>query len=316
MCGGNPQPQVRFPCARLLITLRRLGKARGSGPSFAEIARLGWRSHRVEGAVHGNLKPTKPTVYRVKPAISWPGGKSRLLKHILPLIPEHTCYCEPFAGGLAVLLAKPRSTLEVINDANGDLVTFYRCVRFHADVLLTELEFVLNSREEFADFRVQPGLTDIQRSARWFYVNKISFGAQMDSFGTGALAGGAAHGSRANRMEAIRALNARLDRACIEHLDWKRCIELYDRPTTFFFCDPPYTECEAGVYATWTNTDVQILRDCLARLRGRWVVTLNDTAAIRAIFAGCSIQPMERVRGIDNRGGASKTYRELLITAA
>lgn len=96
-------------------------------------------------------------MYRVKPAVSWPGGKSRLLKHILPLIPEHTCYCEPFAGGLAVLLAKQRSGIEVINDLNGDLITFYRCVRFHQDALLTELEFVMNSRQEFYDFRDQGG---------------------------------------------------------------------------------------------------------------------------------------------------------------
>ncbi|MES2572137.1 MAG: DNA adenine methylase, partial [Verrucomicrobiota bacterium] len=87
-------------------------------------------------------------------------------------MPPHRCYVEPFAGGLAVLLAKERSSIEVLNDINGDLVNFYRCVRFHSDVLLTELEFVLNSRQEFTDFRHQPGLTDLQRASRWFFRNK------------------------------------------------------------------------------------------------------------------------------------------------
>src|SRR5581483_3328340 len=160
---------------------------------------------------------------RVKPAVSWPGGKSRLLKHLLPLIPPHECYVEPFAGGLAVLLAKKRSPMEVVNDLDGDLVTFYRCVRFHTEALLTELEFVLNSRREFHDFRHQPGLTDIQRAARWYYRNKHAFGgANMDSFAAGPSHGGA-HSSRAARMETIRALNVRLDKVCIEHLDWERC---------------------------------------------------------------------------------------------
>ncbi len=113
---------------------------------------------------------------RIAPVLSWPGGKSRLLGSILPLISKHHCYVEPFAGGLAVLLAKPRSNLEVVNDVNGDLVSFYRCVRYHCDALLTELEFVLNSREEFIGFREQVGLTDIQRAARWFYRNKTCFG--------------------------------------------------------------------------------------------------------------------------------------------
>jgi DNA adenine methylase len=254
-------------------------------------------------------------ITRIKPAVSWPGGKSRLLKHILPHIPKHECYVEPFAGGLAVLLAKERSKLEVINDANGDLVTFYRCVRFHADVLLTELEFVLNSREEFLDFRDQAGLTDIQRSARWFFRNKNCFGgADMRSFGTAAVSGGGAHGSRASRMEDIRALNVRLDRVVIEHLDWQKCIALYDRPTTFFFLDPPYTECGVTMYTGWTNTDVQILRDQLAKLRGKWLLTLNDTPAIRAIFSGCNLTPIKRALGINNKGGRPRQYAELVIS--
>jgi DNA adenine methylase len=77
----------------------------------------------------------------------------------------------------------------------------------------------LNSRQEFHDFRHQPGLTDLQRASRWFFRNKTCFGgASMDSFGTGA-AGGGANNSRAARMESIRALNLRLDRVCIENLD-------------------------------------------------------------------------------------------------
>jgi DNA adenine methylase len=220
---------------------------------------------------------------------------------------------EPFAGGLAVLLAKERSPFEVLNDINGDLVNFYRCVRFHHDVLLTEIEFVLNSRQEFKDFKAQPGLTDIQRAARWFHRNKTCFGGQMDSFGSGA-AGGGAMNSRSNRHEAIRALNLRLDRVCVENLDWSRCLELYDRPTTFFFLDSPYTDCDAGMYSTWTATDVQKLRDRVMQLRGKWMITLNDTATIRAIFDGCQIRAVSRQRGIQNVAGEAGVYRELIIT--
>lgn len=216
-----------------------------------------------------------------------------------------------------MLLAKPRSKIEVINDLNGELITFYRCVRFHADVLLTELEFVLNSRKEFFDFRDQPGLTDIQRSARWFFRNKNCFGgANMNSFGGSPTNSTCSMGSRMARMETIRALSLRLDRVCIEHLDWDHCLRLYDRPGTFFFVDPPYTECNAAMYAGWTNTDVQILRDRLATLKGAWLVTLNDTQAIRAIFGGCQFIPISRTRGINNRPGAGSIYKELLISPA
>lgn len=65
-------------------------------------------------------------------------------------------YVEAFSGGLAVMLAKPRSTAEVINDINGDLVNLYRHAQFHIDALVAEVEFTLVSRQmaEFAT-RVQ-----------------------------------------------------------------------------------------------------------------------------------------------------------------
>ena len=172
----------------------------------------------------------------------------------------------------------------------------------------------MNSREEFRDSTEQPGLTDIQRAARWFYRNKNCFGGTgLKSFGTGALGGGASHGSRAARMETIRALSVRLDKVCIERVEWQRCLELYDRPTTFFFLDPPYTECGRTLYDGWTNTDVQMFRDRLESVRGKWLVTLNDTPAIRAIFSGCTIVPIERAKGINGKA-QDRVYRELIIT--
>ena len=117
-------------------------------------------------------------------------------------------------------------------------------------------------------------------------------------------------------MERIRALSLRLDRTCIERLDWRRCIELYDRPTTFFFVDPPYTECKTSMYEGWTNIDVQILQGVLAKIRGKWLLTLNDTPAIRAIFHGCKLTPISRARGINNKHGPAKIYKELIIQSS
>ena len=100
---------------------------------------------------------------------------------------------------------------------------------------------------------------------------------------------------------------------CIEHVSWEKCLTLYDRTTTFFFLDPPYTDCKPDLYAAWTATDIQILRDKIDKLHGKWVLTLNDTAANRQIFAGCKIRGVTRARGIDNRSG-SKLYHELIIS--
>lgn len=253
----------------------------------------------------------KQPAFRVRPAVRWPGGKSRLLSEILPLLTPHTCYVEPFAGGLAVLLAKERSTVEVINDQNGDLICFYRCVRFHAEPLLTELEFVLNSREEFQDFRTQPGLTDIQRAARWYFRNRLCFGgADMNSFGISAVS---APQSRELRLAAIREMSVRLDRTLIEHLDWQECVRRYDRTGTLFFVDPPYLDCGDTSYAAWKTADALKLREVLRTLKGRWVLTFNDSAEIRGIFEGCQFKAVERANGINGRAGKARRYRELII---
>ena len=195
------------------------------------------------------------------------------------------------------------------------MINFYRVVRYHLDPLLAELEFLLNSREELYSFSKQPGLTDIQRAARWFHRNKTCFGGTEG--GSFAVSPTQPLSSRANRLENIRALNRRLDRTTIEHLSWERCLDLYDRAETFFFFDPPYTECDAGRYAAWTNADVQGLRNRLSRLEGKWMVTLNDTPAIREIFADCEIEGIERARGIFQEAGQAATaYREVIITPA
>lgn len=112
-------------------------------------------------------------------------------------------------------------------------------------------------------------------------------------------------------MEAIRQLNVRLDRVTVENLDWQRCIDIYDRKETFFFCDPPYTSCDAGMYAAWTTVDVQKFRKRLDRIKGRWLVTLTDSPDIRRVFDDCKVISIERAKGINQGNG--KTYRELVI---
>lgn len=168
----------------------------------------------------------EPELPQAKPVIGWPGGKTRMLAAILPLIPEHTTYCEVFGGGLAVFLAKPESDVEIINDINGDLVAFYRYCKFHLEPLLDEIDLVLNSRQELRDYIAQPGLTELQRAARWFIRNRISFGGMGETF---AVSRAQPLGSRIKRQLAIRALNRRLDRTAVENLSWEKCLDKIGR---------------------------------------------------------------------------------------
>ncbi len=249
-----------------------------------------------------------------RPVIGWAGGKQRLLKHLLPLITAHTLYCEVFGGGLALFAAKPPSQIEVINDINGELVAFYRCCKFHLEALLDELDLVLNSRREFEDYIAQPGLTEIQRAARWFLRNKLSFSGHGRHF---AISRSQPLGSRAQRLIAIRSLNRRLDHTTIEQRPWEKIFAAYDSTESLFFLDPPYPEAGGDNYAGWD--EVTVARFCAAvqQLQGKWIFTFKDCDQVRDLMAGYTFQSVDRARGIANHTGGKKAarYVEIVITS-
>jgi len=251
----------------------------------------------------------------VKSPISWPGGKRRLLKHLLPLIPAHKCYVEVFGGGASVLLAKAPSEIEAYNDVDGNLVALFRCAKYHLDALLAEIEWTLNSRREMTDAIAQPGLTELQRVARWFVRNKLSFGGLGRHYGTSKVSGGGASlSSRAGRIQALKDFAARLDHVNVENLSWEKLIPIYDAQGTCFFLDPPYFTEGCSCYGAFRATDLQALADTLARIKGRWILTFEDAPEAREIFAGHHIVSIERQKLIENRRGAGRTYREIIVT--
>ena len=249
-----------------------------------------------------------------RPVVGWAGGKGRLLKHLLPLIRPHTAYVEVFGGGLALFLAKERSRLEVINDINGDLVKFYRNVRSHHEAILDELDMVLNSRRDFEDYCAQPGLTEIQRAARWFIRNKLSFAGHGQHF---AIARSQPLSSRAQRLLAIQSLSRRLDHTTIEEKPWEYILKSYDHEETLFFLDPPYPEAGGKNYDGWDEMTVERFCTAVKALRGQWIFTFKDCAQVRACMAGYTFKSIDRARGIANNAGRAKAdrYVEIIITS-
>jgi len=250
------------------------------------------------------------------PIVPWPGGKRRLAKHILPLIEKspHHCYVEPFAGGAAILFMRTPAPVEIINDLNGELVRLYRCVRHHLDELVRQFRWALVSREMFrwAQMERPETLTDIQRAARFFYLQKLAFGAKVagQTFGTAATAS-----PRLNLLrieEDLSAAHLRLARVTIEHLTWQACLARYDRPETLFYCDPPYFETE-GYGQGFGQEQHEALATAMAALRGRAVLSINDHPAMRRVYGAFRSRRLRTTYTIG--GNASpKQASELLVT--
>ncbi len=238
------------------------------------------------------------------PIIPWIGGKRRLADKLIPNFPAHTCYVEVFAGGAALYFMRPPADVEVINDINGELVNLYRVVKNHLEEFVRQFKYALSSREVFKWMQETPPhtLTDIQRAARFFYLQQHAFGGKVDgqNWGTATTA------PPVNLLrieENLSAAHLRLASAFIENLDWCKLIEKYDRPHTLFYLDPPYWETE-GYGVDFGIEQYEKMADMLRTIKGKAIVSLNDHRDIRRIFAGFEIETVPIKYCV---GGGSKT---------
>lgn len=244
------------------------------------------------------------------------GGKSRPAKIIISRLPKHDCYVEVFAGGAKVLFTKDPSPAEILNDLDRDLITLYRAIKHHPEELHRQFKFTLVARDEFLRLmRVDPDtLTDIQRAARYLYLQKSCFGGKVRgrTFGTSATAS-----PRLNFLtleETIQDAWVRLAQVTIECLDFRELIPKYDRPATVFFLDPPYWELP-GYTHDFQQQDFIDLADVLAGINGRFIMTLNDTPNVRGIFSQYNIEEVSLTYSMSLKQGSRKQTRtELLIS--
>ncbi|MDR3631381.1 MAG: DNA adenine methylase [Desulfocapsaceae bacterium] len=252
----------------------------------------------------------------MKGIIPYFGGKSRLAKTIINKIPEHTCYVEVFAGGASVFFSKAPSPAEVINDLDKDLTTLYRAVKHHPEELYRQFKFSLVSRSEFErEKEVNPEtLTDIQRAARYLYLQKSAFGGHI----TGQTFGTSTTGKpRLNLLTIENTLEEawrRLMHVVIECKDFRDLIPRYDRPYTFFFLDPPYW-CIPGYKHDFVRKDFLDLKEILHKIEGKFLMTLNDTPEIRGIFSGFVVEETTlKYSCCSTTSARAKIRTELLIS--
>ncbi|MCP4469010.1 MAG: DNA adenine methylase [Halieaceae bacterium] len=249
-----------------------------------------------------------------KPIIPWIGGKRRLADRILPLFPAHTCYVEPFAGGAALFFMRPEpAKVEVLNDVNGDLVNLYRVVQHHLEEFVRQFKWALTSRQVFEWLKdTQPvTLTDIQRAARFYYLQKNAFGSKLSSrtFGTATTAPPKFNLLRIE--EQLSEAHLRLARTYIENLPWERCMDKYDRPHTLFYMDPPYWQTEGyGVDFGFEEYEAMAVR--LRTLQGKAIVSLNDHPDIRTCFRDFYMESTDIEYTVGGNGRGRKA-KELLI---
>lgn len=247
-----------------------------------------------------------------KPLFSWMGGKRRLAKYILPNFPEHTTYVEPFAGAAALYFMKPQSKVEVINDVNSDLVNLYRVIQHHLEEFIRQFKWSLVSRQmfEWLDDTPPEVLTDIQRAARFFYLQKNCFGGKYHGRSFGANITRPPSFNLLRIEQDLSEAHLRLARTAVEHLDWRKCIEKYDRENTLFYLDPPYWKT-AGYGVDFSWSDYQDLADAMASVKGKMILSINGHPDIRELFSEFRMDEYRLRHNVGGQGGPEAS--ELVI---
>jgi DNA adenine methylase len=245
--------------------------------------------------------------------LSYLGGKNRIAQKIISLIPEHTTYIEPFCGGAQVLFHKEPSRVEILNDLDEEIFNFLRICQLHHQELVRYLQFCTASRKWFELFQKQDPktLSDIQRAARFFYLQKNCYGGliRRQNFAVSVQDGSNYNPHRIPLV--LHLAHERLLGVQLECLPYQDILRKYDRPETFFYLDPPYFNRPYYKF-NFAEQDYVEMAGLLKTLKGRFLLSLNDTSEVRGIFADFEIHDLTFSYSSQRKAG--KVYREVLIS--
>ncbi|PID89546.1 MAG: methyltransferase [Bacteroidia bacterium] len=219
----------------------------------------------------------------MKTPITYYGGKQTMLKHILPLIPQHSIYTESFCGGGAVFFAKEPAKCEVINDIYMDIINFYECLQGNYEELKKKIDCTLHSRDTHSHarhiLRYPHFFTKIERAWAVWVLSKESFASRLDAVFGYDFSGGMpkkVHNAKENFCEVLK---ERLQKVTIESRDALKVISTYDKADAFHFVDPPYIGTSCGHYKdSFSEDDLSHLLDLLSQVKGKFMLTMfpND----------------------------------------
>lgn len=260
----------------------------------------------------------KSPIQSVNPIAPWLGGKRNLAKRICAIIDadHHTTYAEPFVGMGGIFLRRTsRPRAEFINDAQRDVYNLFRVLQEHYVAFLDLLRFQITTQANFNRLvAVDPDtLTDMQRAARFLYLQRCAFGGKVSGRNFGLSVDRPGRFNLTTLEADLEALHSRLSGVTVMCLDFAEFIRRVDHPGALFYLDPPYWGCEGDYGKTlFTRARFEEMADLLGRLKGRFILSLNDVPEVREIFGQFTIEEVTTTYSIA-AGAAQGGRKELLI---
>lgn len=266
-------------------------------------------------------------VKKVRSPLRYPGGKSRAIKKILPLIPkDFKEFREPFVGGGSVFLAVKQElnskALYVINDLNYDLYCFWKIAQNNIEEFVEEVKRIKEEEKdgrELFNYLVENdnNLSDFDRAVRFFVLNRITFSGTVDSGGYSKQAFQKRFTD--SSIERLALLSEPLQGVKICHGDYEEHL-FQEGDDVFIFLDPPYLrQAKSKLYGKNGDLHVGFDHERFARnmkkCKHKWLITLDNTPEIWEMFSFAYIYEWELQYGMNNyKKKNAKKGKELFIS--
>lgn len=249
--------------------------------------------------------------------ISYYGGKQTMLPYILPLIPEHQLYIEPFFGGGAVFWAKTPAQTEIINDFNANVVNFYQVLKTDFQALKTLIESTLISRETYKSALVMYHspfvFSKVERAWAFWVATNLGFSNEIGN--CRFLKSGKNQTLLNNKILAFsESYSERLTSVQIENNDACEIIKTHDFEKAFIYCDPPYVGARQGHYGGYEQEHFNDLLQTLSKVKGKFLLSSYQNEALSEYVEKCGWYQKEIVMnlGTSNLKGTKK--KEILTS--
>lgn len=218
---------------------------------------------------------------KMKPPLTYYGGKQLMVKNILPILPEHKIYNEPFFGGGAIFFAKEPSPIEFINDVSGEVVNFYRVIKREFEALKDEVDCTLHSEFQHKQAKdIYLNHTDPDKVMRAWAVYVLSHQSMFSVLGGSwklSKDRNVAKQWQTKKEMFNEVYVKRLETTSIFCRDALRVIKATDSGATFHYIDPPYINTDCGHYGGYSELDYNNLLDCLSEIKGLFLLSSFPT---------------------------------------
>jgi DNA adenine methylase len=248
----------------------------------------------------------------LKPAFCRQGNKYPLRGKIIPLIPPHETYVELFAGSGAIFFNKPKAKTNVLNDLDKATMKRFALLK-KAPLDPDTYRQDLNTLKRIKEFYNHHGNSVQDQILLEKIISCDGFSGKPVTSEKGIYK----DYNPASVVKLMKDYHAKLQGVTLTTKDYEAIVKKYDSPTTFFFIDPPYENTSKTFgYAEDQEFDFQRLAETLSKIKGRFLMTINDSKNIRNIFKQFNQKPVDvyTAWGHTSKDKSKRTRKELFIT--